>query len=315
MVAVLPAMVKSGRLGCKSGGGFYTYAANGRLLEPDPGAEKLVATYAEEPHGGEPLRDLEAIAHRLVLPMVLPHNGGLLNVHHTVRGYEAAGVAGIQIEDQEFPKKCGHTPGRRVIPLADMVNKIKVAVDARSDADFLIVAVPTPIDDAHQPDFSPLVGASRAVGKHMKRGAIVVYESTVYPGATEETCIPVLEQHSGMKWMRDFHAKAATPLSPGQVADGVALWHVTKALISVTGVAAALVLFDGTRSAGLLLAIPFATLTGDFQRVRSLSFDTSGRYLAAGCYVGGSIAWDLPTLRSVLRGMGLDWDDRVARGR
>ena len=68
---VLPAMVKSGRLGCKSGGGFYTYAANGRLLEPDPGAEKLVATYAEEPHGGEPLRDLEAIAHRLVLPMVL----------------------------------------------------------------------------------------------------------------------------------------------------------------------------------------------------------------------------------------------------
>ncbi len=66
--------------------------------------------------------------------------GGLLNVHHTVRGYEAAGAAGIQLEDQEFPKKCGHTPGRRVIPLADMVTKIKVAVDARSDADFLIVA-------------------------------------------------------------------------------------------------------------------------------------------------------------------------------
>jgi 2-methylisocitrate lyase-like PEP mutase family enzyme len=66
--------------------------------------------------------------------------GGLLNVHHTVRGYEAGGVAGIQIEDQEFPKKCGHTPGRRVIPLHDMLNKIKVAVDARRDPDFLIVA-------------------------------------------------------------------------------------------------------------------------------------------------------------------------------
>lgn len=66
--------------------------------------------------------------------------GGLLNVHHTVRGYEAAGVAGIQIEDQEYPKKCGHTPGRRVVPLSDMVNKIKVAVDARRDPDFLIVA-------------------------------------------------------------------------------------------------------------------------------------------------------------------------------
>ena len=66
--------------------------------------------------------------------------GGLLNVAHTVRGYEAAGAAAIQIEDQEFPKKCGHTPGRRVIPLADMVRKIEVAADARSDADFLIVA-------------------------------------------------------------------------------------------------------------------------------------------------------------------------------
>ena len=66
--------------------------------------------------------------------------GGLLNVHYTVRGYEAGGVAGIQIEDQEFPKKCGHTPGRRVVPLDDMLNKIKVAVDARRDPDFLIVA-------------------------------------------------------------------------------------------------------------------------------------------------------------------------------
>lgn len=66
--------------------------------------------------------------------------GGLLNVAHAVRGYEAAGAAGIQIEDQEFPKKCGHTPGRRVIPLSDMVRKIAVAVDARRDRDFLIVA-------------------------------------------------------------------------------------------------------------------------------------------------------------------------------
>ncbi len=66
--------------------------------------------------------------------------GGLLNVHHTVRGYEAAGVSAIQLEDQEFPKKCGHTPGRRVIPLADMIAKIKVADQARSSADFLIVA-------------------------------------------------------------------------------------------------------------------------------------------------------------------------------
>ncbi len=66
--------------------------------------------------------------------------GGLLNVRHTVRGYEKAGVTGIQIEDQEFPKKCGHTPNRRVVPMADMVRKIRVAADARSSADFLIIA-------------------------------------------------------------------------------------------------------------------------------------------------------------------------------
>lgn len=66
--------------------------------------------------------------------------GGLLNVQHTIRGYEDAGVTAIQIEDQEFPKKCGHTPNRRVIPLEDMVRKIRVASDSRSSRDFLIIA-------------------------------------------------------------------------------------------------------------------------------------------------------------------------------
>ena len=66
--------------------------------------------------------------------------GGLLNVRHTVRGYEAAGVAAIQLEDQEFPKKCGHTPIRQVIPASDMVRKLRVASDARSSEDFLIIA-------------------------------------------------------------------------------------------------------------------------------------------------------------------------------
>lgn len=66
--------------------------------------------------------------------------GGLLNVHHTVMGYEAAGITGIQLEDQEMPKKCGHTPGRSVIAAEEMVLKLKVAVDARRDPNFLIVA-------------------------------------------------------------------------------------------------------------------------------------------------------------------------------
>jgi 2-methylisocitrate lyase-like PEP mutase family enzyme len=66
--------------------------------------------------------------------------GGLLNVAHTIRGYERAGAAGIQLEDQEFPKKCGHTPGRRVIPAEEMVRKLKVAVETRTDPNFQIVA-------------------------------------------------------------------------------------------------------------------------------------------------------------------------------
>ena len=66
--------------------------------------------------------------------------GGLLNIRHTVRGYEAAGAAAIQLEDQEFPKKCGHTPNRRVIATDDMARKIRVAVDSRSSPDFLIIA-------------------------------------------------------------------------------------------------------------------------------------------------------------------------------
>jgi len=66
--------------------------------------------------------------------------GGLLNVQHTVKAYENLGVSAIQIEDQEYPKKCGHTPGRRVIPTPDMVSKIKVAVDTRTKDDFLIIA-------------------------------------------------------------------------------------------------------------------------------------------------------------------------------
>lgn len=66
--------------------------------------------------------------------------GGLLNVRHTVRGYEDAGVSAIQLEDQEFPKKCGHTPNRRMVPMADMVKKIEVAADSRRSDDFLIIA-------------------------------------------------------------------------------------------------------------------------------------------------------------------------------
>jgi len=72
-------------------------------------------------------------------------------------------------------------------------------------ADVIIVAVPTPIDAARRPDLGPLLSASATVGRHMRRGALVVFESTVYPGATEEVCIPVLEKTSGLKWLEGFN--------------------------------------------------------------------------------------------------------------
>ena len=73
---------------------------------------------------------------------------------------------------------------------------------------FFIVTVPTPIDEFKQPDLTPLIKASTSIGKVLKKGDIVVYESTVYPGATEETCIPVLEQVSNLKFNQDFFASA-----------------------------------------------------------------------------------------------------------
>jgi UDP-N-acetyl-D-galactosamine dehydrogenase len=84
---------------------------------------------------------------------------------------------------------------------------LRVTTDpaALAEADFIIVAVPTPVDAAHIPDLSPLEAATASVGLHMRPGAVVVFESTVYPGATEEVCIPLLEKHSGLTWRRDFH--------------------------------------------------------------------------------------------------------------
>jgi 2-methylisocitrate lyase-like PEP mutase family enzyme len=96
--------------------------------------------------------------------------GGLLNVHHTVRGYEAAGVTAIQLEDQEFPKKCGHTPNKRVVPLTDMVEKIKVAADAREDKKNTLIIART---DAYQGEgFDKAVARGQAYGD---AGADIVF--------------------------------------------------------------------------------------------------------------------------------------------
>ena len=111
--------------------GFGTVASH--LGLPDAG----LATYSDM------VGRVKQMASMAAAPLIADADtgyGGLLNVRHTVRGYEEAGASAIQLEDQEFPKKCGHTPGRRVIPMEDMVKKIRVAVEARSSKDFLVIA-------------------------------------------------------------------------------------------------------------------------------------------------------------------------------
>ena len=115
---------------------------------------------------------------------------------------------GLDISQEKVDScKRGVDPSRE---LPDSEMRLAVYAEYTSDAsvlgeaDFIIIAVPTPVDDAHRPDFFPLIGASTTVARNMKKGATIVYESTVYPGATEEVCIPVLEKVSGLRWKDDF---------------------------------------------------------------------------------------------------------------
>ncbi len=110
--------------------------------------------------------------------------GGLLNVHHTVKGYEAAGVTAIQLEDQEFPKKCGHTPFKRLIPLEDMVEKIKVAAAARQDKEnFLIIAR----TDARQSE--GLDGTLKRLKAYGEAGADILFpEALTTPDEMKTAC-------------------------------------------------------------------------------------------------------------------------------
>jgi len=108
----------------------------------------ISASYLGQPDAGlvtytDMVSRAATIAEGITRPLIADADtgfGGLLNVHHTVKGYEAAGISAIQIEDQEFPKKCGHTPFKRLIPMEDMVAKIRVAVEARTNSEFLIIA-------------------------------------------------------------------------------------------------------------------------------------------------------------------------------
>jgi UDP-N-acetyl-D-galactosamine dehydrogenase len=132
--------------------------------------------------------------------------------------------------------KCreGIDPSRE-IPHADMAQAHLAEYTSDpsqlAQADIIIVAVPTPVDSAHNPDFGPLISASRSVAPHLKRGAVVVFESTVYPGATEEVCIPVLEAGSGGTWKTDFFVG----YSPERINPGDREHTLTKVVKVVAG--------------------------------------------------------------------------------
>lgn len=115
---------------------------------------------------------------------------------------------GFDIVEEKVAKCRAGTDPSKEIPDTEMkaAKYAEFTSDASrlKEADVVIVAVPTPVDDAHIPDFGPLIGASDTAGANLKQGAVVIYESTVYPGATEEVCIPVLEKASGLKWKKDF---------------------------------------------------------------------------------------------------------------
>jgi 2-methylisocitrate lyase-like PEP mutase family enzyme len=153
--------------------------------------------------------------------------GGLLNVHHTVIGYEEAGVTAIQIEDQEFPKKCGHTPFKRVVPILDMVEKIKVACAARRNPETLIIAR----TDARQTDgFEGAVARAAAYGD---AGADILFvEALESEQEMREAC-----RRLGKPTMANMADGGLTPI---RSADELAALGYSLAIYpSMTGLAAA----------------------------------------------------------------------------
>lgn len=167
---------------------------------PDAG----IATYTE-------MRDRMATLVRTSNAAVIADGdtgyGGLLNVHHTVKGYEAAGVTAIQIEDQEFPKKCGHTPFKRLISTEDMVEKIKVAIDARTSDDFVVIAR----TDARESE--GLDGVLRRMEAYSKAGADVLFPEALHSHEEMAKACAVLDKPC----MANMSNHGKTPVPPAEV--------------------------------------------------------------------------------------------------
>lgn len=149
--------------------------------------------------------------------------GGLLNVEHTVRGYEQAGAAGIQLEDQAFPKKCGHTPGRRVVPREEMIAKIKVAIESRTSSDFMIIA---------RTDARGMYGLDEALARgeaFAKAGADIIF---IESPESEDEMRKICSTFSGLPLLANMVEGGSTPIM--SAADLQSIGY-TMAIFPVTG--------------------------------------------------------------------------------
>jgi UDP-N-acetyl-D-galactosamine dehydrogenase len=145
----------------------------------------------------------------VALPTVAVVGLGYVGLPVAVEFGKRRPTVGYDLSKKRVENLRHHVDSTGEVPTAELLEARHLRCSAHpgeiGEADFIIVAVPTPINAARQPDLSPLESASEAVGRYMKPGAVVIYESTVYPGATEEVCVPILEKASGMRWKQDFH--------------------------------------------------------------------------------------------------------------
>ncbi len=203
------------------GSGYWLTASS--LGLPDAG----IATYTEMV---DRMRTLVRTSKAAVIADADTGYGGLLNVQHTVRGYEAAGVTAIQLEDQEFPKKCGHTPFKRCIPTEDMVQKIQVAVEAREDKkNFLVIAR----TDARAGD--GVDAAMRRLEAYARAGAdVLFFEAPQSEDEMRRAC-----EAFDLPMMANLSNGGKTPMLPAEtLADIGYAFGIYPALTSLTAAAA-----------------------------------------------------------------------------
>jgi len=185
--------------------------------------------------------------------------GGLLNVHHTVRGYEQAGISAIQIEDQEFPKKCGHTPNKRLVPQADMEEKIRVASEARRDpANTLIIAR----TDARQSE--GLSGALRRAEAYRTAGADIIFVEAL----TSEEEMRAACARIDAPMMANMADGGLTPILPAktlaEIGYAFAIYPSMTSLVAAAAIETALrrLKDEGVSQAGDIPMFDFKTFCG-----------------------------------------------------